>query len=74
VFEGDRLLVRSTGHAIGGNPRRPRPGPTVIADEHARDVPDLPPLPRAVLMPLARSRYRRYSTRARRAPARAARH
>jgi hypothetical protein len=68
VFEGDQLVVRSTGHAIGGNPRRPRPGPTVIRDERTREEPDLSPLPRAVLMPLARSRYRRYSTRARRAP------
>jgi hypothetical protein len=66
VFDGDRLLVRTTGHAIGGNPRRPGPGPTVITDEHPREEPDLPPLPRAVLMPLARSRYRRYSSRAHR--------
>jgi hypothetical protein len=73
VFEGDRLVVHSTGHAIGGNPRRPRRGPTVITDEQPREEPDLPALPRAVLMPLARSRYRRYSTRARRSPARPAR-
>lgn len=74
VFDGDRLLVSSTGHAIGGNPRRPGPGRTVIADERTRDEPELTPLPRAVLMPLARSRYRRYSSRARRGPARATCH
>lgn len=73
VFDGDRLVVRSAGHAIGGNPRRPRPGPTMIADEHAPEDPDLAPLPRAVLMPLARSRYRRYSNRVRRTSARSAR-
>ena len=66
VFDGDRLVVRSTGHAIGGNPRRPGPGPTTIADERGPEDPDLAPLPRAVLMPLARSRYRRYSSRVRR--------
>ena len=66
VFDGDRLVVRSAGHAIGGNPRRPGPGPTTISDEHGPEDPDLAPLPRAVLMPLARSRYRRYSSRVRR--------
>jgi hypothetical protein len=63
VFDGDRLVVGQPGHAIGGNPRRPGPGPTVITDERPREEPDLPALPRAVLMPLARSRYRRYSNR-----------
>jgi hypothetical protein len=66
VFDGDRLVVRSAGHAIGGNPRRPGPGPTTIADEHGPEDPDLTALPRTVLMPLARSRYRRYSSRVRR--------
>jgi hypothetical protein len=66
VFDGDRLVVHTAGHAIGGNPRRPAPGPTVITDEHPHEEPELAALPRAVLMPVARSRYRRYSTRARR--------
>jgi hypothetical protein len=67
MFDRDQLVVRTAGHAIGGNPRRPGPGPTVITDEHTPDEPELPPLPRAVLMPLARSRYRRYSSRVQRA-------
>src|SRR4051812_24313599 len=45
VFDGDRLVVRSTGHAVGGNPRRPGPGPTVITDEHPAEEPELSPLP-----------------------------
>jgi hypothetical protein len=31
LFVNDTLTVRRTGHAIGGNPRRPRLGQTVIA-------------------------------------------
>jgi hypothetical protein len=66
VFDGDRLVIERSGHAIGGNPRRPGPGRTVIADQHADAPASLGPLPGRVLMPLARARCRGYADRAHR--------
>jgi hypothetical protein len=67
VFDGDRLVVGHTGHAVGGNPGRPRPGRTVVTGlRPAAPTPALGAVSRRVLLPLARARYRRYVRAARR--------
>jgi hypothetical protein len=64
LFAANTLIVRRTGHAVGGNPRRPKLGQTVVvqsgnaagsktAGATSRHHPLAPPLTR---------RYRRYAT------------
>jgi hypothetical protein len=59
IFDGEALLVRRPGHAIGGNPRRPARGRTPI-EHQQRTTPFVPLSVRRTLLPAAEARYRRY--------------
>jgi hypothetical protein len=61
LFTDHALTVHHAGHAIGGNPRRPRAGQTVIATSESADITTPSPrLVRHTLVPVALDRYRRY--------------
>jgi hypothetical protein len=59
-FADDALIVRRTGHAMGGNPRRPRLGQTVIERPDAPMTPSHGVPGRSARHPLASRLSRRY--------------